>query len=280
MIIDIVTALLVVAVIGLAASILLVLASHFFGVKEDETYTKVRACLPGANCGACGYAGCDGYAKAIVEGKAKANLCIPGAMDVVEQISEVLGIEVEEPDVKEPSVAVVHCNGTCEAAPRKAEYSGVSNCRAVALLYGGPNACNFGCLGCGDCAEVCIADAICIQDGIAHVDSRACIGCGMCAKICPKNVITLKPRDSKTVVLCNNKEKGAVARKNCTNACIGCKKCELNCPEKAITVMTNLAIIDYDKCVGCDICVNNCPTHCIKNVDYITGYVKYEEQNA
>lgn len=270
---SILVALLVVALVGLAAAILLVLACHFFGVEEDEKYSKVRACLPGANCGACGFAGCDGYAKAVVEGSAVANLCIPGALDVVEQISAILGIRVEEPEIKEPSVAVVHCNGTCEASPRRANYSGADSCHAAVLLYGGPGACSYGCLGCGDCAEACFADAICIQDGIAHVDSRVCIGCGMCAKACPKGIITLKPRDSKTVVLCNNKDKGAVARKNCKNACIGCKKCELNCPEKAISVVNNLAVIDYDKCTGCNVCVDNCPTHCLKNVDYITGHV-------
>ena len=271
---SILVALLVVAFVGLAAAILLVLASHFFGVKEDEKYSKIRACLPGANCGACGYAGCDSYAKAIAEGDAEANLCIPGALDVVEQISVVLGIRVEEPNIKEHSVAVVHCNGTCEASPRKVQYTGVNNCHAVSLLYGGPTSCNYGCLGCGDCADACFANAICINDGVAHVDSRVCIGCGMCIKSCPKGLISLKPRDSKTIVLCNNKEKGAVARKNCKNACIGCKKCELNCPEKAISVMNNVAVIDYHKCTSCNVCVDACPTHCLKNVDSITGCVE------
>lgn len=270
MISEILIALLVVGLVGLIAAILLVIAAVCFKVEVDETFTKVRECLPGANCGACGFAGCDAYAEALAEGKVKANLCIPGALEVVEKVSAVLGIAVEEGALKETSVAVVHCNGTCEAAPRKAIYDGVNSCRAASSVYGGDVACRFGCLGCGDCAAECPMDAICINGGIAHVDSRACIGCGVCVKTCPKNIISLVPRDSKVIVLCSNTEKGAVARKNCSNACIGCKKCENNCPADAIKVTDNLAKIDYDKCTGCGLCESNCPVKCIKTVDFET----------
>ena len=268
MLTSILTALLVVAVVGFTAAVVLVLASHFFAVKVDERESKIRACLPGANCGACGFAGCDSYAKALVNDNVKTTLCIPGAQSVVEQISEILGVKAEQGELKEKSVAVVKCNGTCDAAPKKAIYDGVKSCLASTMLYGGANACNFGCIGCGDCAAACFANAICITDGVARVDSRLCIGCGKCATVCPKGVISLVPVDSKQVVLCNNKEKGAIARKNCKNACIACKKCELGCPEKAISVVNNLATIDYDKCSACGTCVENCPVHCITNVNF------------
>ena len=268
MLTDILIALLVVAVVGLIAAVVLVLASHFFAVKVDERVTEIRNCLPGANCGACGFAGCDAYAKALVEEGVKTNLCILGAQSVVEQISAILGVEVVEGELKEKSVAVVKCNGTCDAAPKKAIYDGINSCLAATVLYGGANACNYGCIGCGDCAKVCFADAICITDGVARVDARLCIGCGKCAKTCPKGVISLVPASAKQVVLCNNEEKGAIARKNCKNACIACKKCELGCPEKAITVLNNLAKIDYDKCSACGTCVENCPVHCITNVNF------------
>ena len=270
---SILIALAVVASLGLIAAIILVLASHFVAVEVDETFVKVRECLPGANCGACGFAGCDGYAQALAEGKVKANLCIPGALETVEKVSAILGIEVEAGELKVESVATVLCNGTCDAAPRKAIYDGVESCRAASALYGGAVACRNGCLGCGDCAKVCPEAAICVQDGIARVDSRACIGCGLCAKTCPKGIIALIPRNSKVAVLCSNTEKGAIARKNCKNACIGCKKCETNCPEKAITVTNNLARIDYDKCTGCGLCEGNCPVHCIHPVDFETGKI-------
>lgn len=265
---QILTALLVVAATGLIAGVLLVLASHFFAVKVDEKFSEIRNCLPGANCGACGFAGCDGYAQALAEGKVKANLCIPGALDVVEKISAILGVEVEEGELKVESVAMVKCNGTCDAAPRKAIYDGVSSCRSQHMLYGGEIACRLGCLGCGDCAKECPMDAISICNGIAHVDSEVCIGCGVCVKTCPKGIISLIPRASKQVVICSNTEKGAIARKNCKNACIGCKKCETGCPSDAIKVVNNLAVIDYDKCTACGLCVENCPVKCINAVDF------------
>ncbi len=263
MITDILTALVVVAAVGIIAGIVLALASHFFAVEEDETVTKVRETLPGANCGACGFAGCDSYAEAVASGKAEPNLCIPGGASTASAIAEVLGVEVS---VQEPEVAFVGCNGTCEATSCKAIYNGIDSCQAAKLIYGGPSSCVFGCIGCGDCARACPADAICITDGLAHVDSRKCIGCGKCVKTCPNSIIRMIPKKASVTVMCNNKEKGAAARKNCTNACIGCKKCQLNCPEKAITVTDNLAVIDYSKCTGCGACAENCPTKCIKTL--------------
>ena len=63
----IMTPVLIVAVIGLVCAGLLVVASKVFAVEVDERVTKVRECLPGANCGGCGYAGCDALAEAIEE---------------------------------------------------------------------------------------------------------------------------------------------------------------------------------------------------------------------
>lgn len=257
---EILIALLVVAAIGLIAGVLLVLSARFFRVEEDQRAVELRACLPGVNCGACGYAGCDDYAKALAEGGVKTNLCIPGADEVAAQVASILGVAAE--DVLE-QVAVVHCNGTCDATSKKAAYDGISSCRAASMIYGGPDACSYGCLGYGDCAAVCPVDAICLKDGIARIDRRICIGCGMCVKTCPKTIISLVPQVATTANLCSNKDKGAVARKVCTNACIACKKCEKNCPEGAIKVVDNLAVIDYEKCTGCGVCIEGCPTHCL-----------------
>ena len=134
------------------------------------------------------------------------------------------------------------------------------------MLFGGASSCIYGCVGCGDCAAVCPVDAICVKNSLAHVNPEICIGCGKCVNTCPKHIISIIPKNATTVVMCSNKEKGAVAHKNCKNACIGCKKCQLNCPENAITVTDNLAVIDYAKCSGCGLCVDNCPTKCIKNL--------------
>lgn len=256
-------ALAVIAVMGLVASILLSVASHFMKVEEDETAKQIRACLPGINCGACGYTGCDDYAAALSDGNVKTNLCIPGADAAATEIAVILGVQAEE--VLE-TVAIVRCNGTCDAVKEKNTYYGVDSCAAKAQLYGGPSECKYGCLGSGDCASVCPNDAICTKDGIARVDRRKCVGCGMCKDVCPRGIISLVPNTNNTAVMCANKEKGAVARNACKNACIGCKKCELNCPAGAVKVENNLAVIDYDKCTGCGVCVDLCPTHSIKAI--------------
>ena len=72
------TGIIIVGAIGLICAILLVVASHFLSVPIDTRVEDIRGFLPGANCGACGYAGCDDYAKAVANGSAKPNLCIPG----------------------------------------------------------------------------------------------------------------------------------------------------------------------------------------------------------
>ena len=263
--IDILTALAVLVAVGLLFGILLALVIRFFGIEDDATTKKVREALPGINCGACGFKGCNDYAEALAKGLAKPNLCIPGAEAAVAEISAILGVEVEAPEDK---VAFVACNGTCDAITKKAEYNGVSTCRAASMFYAGPLSCRYGCLGCGDCASVCVSHAISVVDGVAVVDTSLCVGCGLCVRTCPKKIISMVPQETPTVVMCSNKDKGADARKSCKNACIGCKKCEKVCPEQAIRVVNNCAEIDYSKCTGCGACAQGCPTGCIKNVSF------------
>ena len=261
---DIIIAFLVVAGIALLLGILLAAISHFFSVPENPVQQQVRACLPGVNCGACGYTGCDDYAAALAAGGVAPNLCIPGAQAVADEIGAILGVEAVAP--VNDMVAFVACNGHCDATDTKAVYHGVSTCVAASMLYGGEGTCVYGCLGFGDCAMACPADAICRIDGIAHVDTSRCIGCGLCTKTCPKGIIRMVPQDAHVAVMCSNKDKGADARKACRNACIGCKKCEKTCPHGAITVVDNLAVIDYAKCTGCGACADCCPTGCLKKV--------------
>ncbi len=261
---SVLTAFIVVTLIGLVAALLLAVASHFLSVKEDERVTLVRNCLPGANCGACGYAGCDEYAKAVTTGSVEINLCVPGGQTVTADVSKILGVEGKSADKR---VAFVCCNGTDEATSTVAEYDGVRTCKAASMLYGGPMDCKYGCIGCGDCAKICPVNAICVDDNLARVNKNICIGCGLCVKECPKDIIKLVPVDALVAVMCNSKDKGAVSRKKCKNSCIGCKKCELNCPTDAIKVIDNLAVIDYSKCIKCGKCAEVCVTGCIKQIN-------------
>lgn len=263
MINDILIALGVVGGVALILGVLLAIVSRYFGVEEDAKVKAVRECLPGVNCGACGYKGCDDYAAAVADGTAEPNLCVPGAKATAEELGRVLGVQVEAPkDV----VAFVHCNGNCEATSKKASYDGISTCKAASMLFGGPEACRFGCLGLGDCANACPSNAICVSNGVASINTALCIGCGLCKDICPKHIISLIPQETEAVVICSNTDKGADARKACKNACIGCKKCEKACEYGAVTVVNNLAQIDYDKCKGCGRCAEVCPTGAIKKV--------------
>lgn len=262
---EILTAVIPVVIIGAICAVVLAVASKIMAVKENEKIPEIRECLPGANCGACGFAGCDGYAKALAENEVTAtNLCVPGGDSVSRKLSEILGVEFE--DVVE-QVAVVHCSGDCTYTQDKVEYDGIESCAAAKLIFGSKGECPYGCMGLGDCAKVCPNDAICVNNGIAHIDSRRCVGCGLCVKACPNHLISLMADVERVVVTCSNKDKGGITRKACKNGCIGCKKCEKVCSTGAIKVQDNLAVIDYSKCPDCEdfgVCARECTTGCIR----------------
>ena len=254
---EILIPILAVTVIGLICAVGLAVASSVMAVKEDTRFTEIRECLPGANCGACGYTGCDGYAKALLEPGTKTNLCVPGADAVAAQIAALLGVAAE--DVVE-KIAVVQCAGTCEATSVKADYRGIPSCAAAKLFYGGNGSCIFGCMGFGDCVKACPQGAISMQDGIACVNHTACIGCGICAQTCPQKIIEIVPDIIRTEVLCSSYHNGPYTKKVCSSGCIGCHKCEKTCPQGAITVDNFLARIDWNKCTACGACASVCPT--------------------
>ena len=249
-----------VLIIGVICALVLVVASTVMAVKEDPKMGQIRECLPGANCGACGYAGCDDYAKAVAHDGAKTNLCVPGGAGVAAKVSAAMGVAAESVEAK---YAVVRCSGNCYATDSVMDYKGKQSCAACNFFYQGKGSCSHGCLGYGDCINACQYGAISIVDGIAVIDKAACVGCGMCAKACPNQLITVIPASSTVYVGCSSHDKGAFTRKVCKNGCIGCKKCERTCEHGAITVTDNLASIDPEKCVNCGNCVTACPTGAI-----------------
>lgn len=256
---EILYAVLIISAIGLVFGIILSVASKFLAVPVDERQEKIREALPGANCGACGFSGCDGYAKAINDGTAEPNLCTAGGEATAKALSEILGADIKT----EKKVAFVKCNHGPDKAVHDYAYSGAVSCAGAAMLWGGPLGCKYGCMGLGDCVNACDYGAITVTDGTAAVNKDLCVGCTKCAKVCPKNIIEIVPCSKQPTVACSNKQKGAAARKVCTAACIGCMKCEKVCKYGAVTVKDNLAYIDKTKCTGCGECTAQCPTKCI-----------------
>ena len=248
--------------LGVAFGLLLGFVGKKFAVEVDERVVEVRAALGGANCGACGYAGCDAFAEAVVKGEAKANGCTPGGAATAAVIAKVMGVTVEQ---TEPMVARVCCQGTPEHVSPRYEYKGLPACRAAAAMSGGPKLCEFGCLGLGDCLDNCKFGAIRLENGVAVIDDDVCTGCGACVSACPRGVISLMPKSKTVVVACRNKAIGKVARLQCATACVGCKRCEKNCPSESIHVVDGVAVIDGDTCTRCGACVAGCPMHCIIN---------------
>lgn len=249
---------LIVTVIGIAAGVILSLSAKFFSVPTNPKIEQVRDALPGANCGGCGYSGCDGYAEAIVNG-ADITLCSAGGADTVKSIGAIMGVEAGNVRSK---VAAVRCSGTEDCAVKRFEYRGLASCKAAATVSGGSNACSHSCLGLGDCVEVCENDALSIVNGIAKVNPLNCIACRKCAAVCPRGIIDIVNADSRAVK-CSSTDKGAVTRKVCSAGCIGCGKCAKACEAGAIKLENNLAHIDAELCTNCGKCESECPVKVI-----------------
>ncbi len=256
-------AVIIVAGIGIIAGALLAVLSKIMAVPVDEKAAAVEEILPGANCGACGFSGCSGYAAALSSGATKnTGLCAPGGNDVAAQVAEIMGLA---PANVEPMTALVFCHGSNDNANKKMVYSGVPSCKMAAQLFGGEKDCIYGCLGLGDCARECPYSAIMLCDGVAVVNPDLCRACKRCVNVCPKKIIGLVPKSQMSAaVLCKNHDKGALTRKECRAGCIGCTKCVKTCPNEAISMDNNVAVVDFTKCTACGACTEACPTGAIE----------------
>jgi len=175
--------------IGLIASLLLGIASKIFYVAVDPTILAITEALPGANCGACGFAGCSSCAKAIAKGAAQPDACLAGGADAAVAVAEILGVTIE---VKEPDIARLGCTYNVKEADTKFLYDGAKDCRAATMLFHGSKVCEIGCLTLGTCVNACPFDAIAIgSTGLPEVNVNLCTGCGTCEAICPKGIIRL-----------------------------------------------------------------------------------------
>lgn len=260
-------ALLTLSGIGLISSFLLGVAAKKFGIKVDPRVEQIENVLPGANCGACGYAGCTALAKAIHEGSASVDSCIPGGLEVAQVIANIIGVKAS---AKERQVAKIFCSGGVDKAKSKARYVGILDCKGASLLGGVNKECLYACLGYGSCVKVCPFDAIKMgPQGIPIILEDKCKACGKCVAICPKSIIKLVPAKNHVFITCSSQDKAPIVKKLCTLGCIGCGICQKVCPEGAITVENYLAHIDYDKCTACLKCVEKCPRKIINYQEMI-----------
>ncbi|MBQ9399610.1 MAG: Fe-S cluster domain-containing protein [Bacteroidales bacterium] len=261
----------ILSALGLILALVLFLVAKKFKVEEDPRIDEVEKVMPGANCGGCGFAGCRAFADAAVKApNLDNNYCPVGGNEVMKKVAAILGYTLEE---KDPQVAVVRCNGSCENRPRINEYDGAASCRVKAALYSGDTACSFGCLGCGDCVAACQFGALSMDPaaGLPVVDEEKCTACGSCVKACPKHIIELRkkgPRNMREFVSCVNHDKGPVAKAACKAACIGCGICVKTCTHGAIVLDNNVAYIDPLKCKLCRECEAMCPTGAIHGVNF------------
>lgn len=260
---SIISPVIIVTVIGAISGVILSVASIVLHTPVDEKQERLRECLPGANCGACGYAGCDSYAEAMSSGEVGVNMCIPGGAEVKAQLAGIMGVEAGE---FRRMAAFVSCNGSHDNATDKMQYIGALTCAAANQIFAGPSSCSYGCMGYGDCVTVCEYDAIHIVNGVSVVDSDRCVGCSKCITVCPKSIIAMAPAEKTAAVVCSSHDKGPQVRKACTVGCIGCTKCVKTCPDEAISMDNFMAVVDYDKCTGCGLCAKDCPQNCISMI--------------
>lgn len=237
-------------------------AANHFHVEKDPRVAKVEDALPSANCGACGYAGCESFAEAVVKGEAPVGGCPVGGDSVSTEIADIMGSENES---SEKVVAELICAGGLKETKKSGKYDGIKSCKAAHQVNGGEKICQYSCLGFGDCEAICPFDAIFINDnGLPEIDPDACTGCGKCIDECPRNVLLLAPYQAKNHIRCSSHNIGKIVRKTCEVGCIACSLCLRACPVDAIEMKDNLAVIDYEKCVNCGICADKCPTGTIE----------------
>lgn len=247
-------------ILGLILGLVIAIAAIVFAVEIDPRIEQIEEILPGANCGACGYAGCADFSRAVVAGDVPPERCPSCPASTIDKVAAILGVAVGE---RVSKVAVIKCGGGNDVAGHP-QYNGVSDCRSANLVAGGPKLCEYGCLGLATCARACPFDAIEITaDGLAVVHPDLCVGCGKCVSVCPRNLIELVPASVPIHVFCNSPAKGAAKRKVCKVSCIGCRKCVKTAEEGQMIMDGFLAKVNYESPPAASV-AECCPTGCLR----------------
>jgi electron transport complex protein RnfB len=265
--------------LGFVFGLGLAFIAKVFHVETDPRIEQLeKDILPGINCGACGYPGCSGYADAIVTKNKEINLCSPGGSEVVDAISNLLGVDAES---KLQYVAKVHCLGDDAVALKDYEFNGDEDCSTVATYFNGERACKFGCVGRGNCIRMCPVDAI-KRDKLNRVwiDANICIGCEKCVAVCPTNVIQMVPKNGEYFVACSSPEPGKIVRKICKKGCIACKICEkASGGVERIEVTNFLARVNYKSDIDLEQAAVKCPADVIVPIINQNRYMLDNKKN-
>ncbi|SMG13266.1 electron transport complex, RnfABCDGE type, B subunit [Marivirga sericea] len=268
----IIIAILALGGLTLVLSIMLVIANKKLYVYEDPRIDVVEDMLPHANCGACGFPGCRPFAEALVSGEVLPGKCTVSSDEGRAEIGAYLGVSV---GAEEKQVARLACAGGTNVARNKAEYEGLQNCQAAALVSGGGKGCFWGCLGFGDCMNVCDFDAIHMDEhGLPVVDVDKCTACGDCVEVCPKDLFSIEPVSHQLWVACKNLEKGDEVLEECQVACTACGRCAMDAPGDLITMEYNLPVVNYSIAEQTPLPIQRCPTGAIVWLDKKAGAIK------
>jgi electron transport complex protein RnfB len=246
--------------IGLTFAVILLVASEKLKVPVDPRVAEIYGALPHLDCGACGYPGCSGYAKAVTADPELLGRCAPGGMQTASQIAAVLNLQVsQEGPAQRP---IVLCRAHTADRSYYGRYQGIPSCTAANALAN-VQACKFGCLGFGDCVRACKFGALRVVAGLATIDYDKCTGCTACSKTCPRGLIAMVPfhHDPMMVVACSSQEDGRTTRTMCRVGCIACGLCAKQ--TDAFKVEDNLARLDlaqYEPSGQAEAAYNKCPT--------------------
>jgi len=228
--------------LGAVFAIVLLIASIKLKVEIDPKIEQVHQALPCIDCGACGFAGCASYAKAVVQAPELLGNCAPGGPDVAAAVAGILNLQVSAGGPAQRPI--IHCRAHLQEKTFYARYEGIATCVAV-NAQPTVQACKFGCMGYGDCTRACKFDALNIAEGLSTVDYYNCTGCGACAKACPRNLIEMVPftQEHMMTVACSNQENGKTTRGMCKVGCIACKMCVKQ--SELFTMVGNTARLGY-----------------------------------
>jgi Na+-translocating ferredoxin:NAD+ oxidoreductase RNF subunit RnfB len=248
--------------LGGLLALFLAIANKRLYVYEDPRIELVEELLPHSNCGACGTAGCRNFAEQTVEGKIDPACCTVNTAEQNKSIAALLGVAMGN---VEKRVARLACAGGKHVAKMRAHYFGLSSCRAAAVSGGGGKGCAWGCLGLGDCADVCDFDAIKMDShGLPVVDTAKCTACGDCVDICPKNLFSIQGVTRKLWLACKNESDPDAAEAVCEVACTACGRCVMDGEDGLIHLERNLAVIDYERNASANRqAIERCPTGAI-----------------